>query len=487
MKLLLISDKECPALWDYYQPGRLKGVDMILSCGDLSSKYLSFLVTMGGMPLVYVHGNHDKTYDQNPPEGCDCAEDRILRVKGLRILGLGGSYLYSGGPHQYTERQMESRIRRLRFQLWRSGGVDIVYEADQAAVTEEEMAAAISLLQGRLDWNGWTEAEVAKEGDKRIRVQIPGVENAEEAIQQIGKTAQLSFADEAGNVLLTGDMVRNATKQVGAMEQNGPSAPYVALEFNDEGKQRFAAATASNIGKVIYIIMDEKVISAPVVQAAITDGQAVITGQFTGEGAEELASLIRAGSLPFNLNVIQMKNVGARLGADALSAGIRAGAIGIGLVLLFMLFAYKVLGLAADWALLIYMGLEVIALSVLHVTLTLPGIAGIVLSAGMAVDANVVIFERIKEELLQDKTLRSAVKNGFSRALPAILDGNVTTLIAAGVLFFLGSGTVKGFATTLMIGIIISMFTALVITRVIVKGLIYAGVHNPKYYGLRTK
>lgn len=126
MKLLLISDKECPALWDYYQPGRLKGVDMILSCGDLSSKYLSFLVTMGGMPLVYVHGNHDKTYDRNPPEGCDCAEDRILRVKGLRILGLGGSYLYSGGPHQYTERQMARRIRKLRFQLWRAGGVDLV-------------------------------------------------------------------------------------------------------------------------------------------------------------------------------------------------------------------------------------------------------------------------------------------------------------------------------------------------------------------------
>lgn len=126
MKLLLISDKECPALWDFYQPGRLKGVDMILSCGDLNAKYLSFLVTMGGMPLVYVHGNHDKTYDRNPPEGCDCAEDRILRVKGLRILGLGGSYLYSGGPHQYTERQMERRMRRLWFQLWRAGGVDIV-------------------------------------------------------------------------------------------------------------------------------------------------------------------------------------------------------------------------------------------------------------------------------------------------------------------------------------------------------------------------
>lgn len=378
-------------------------------------------------------------------------------------------------------------VSRIEQGLDLSGGVDIVYEADQATVTDAEMKAAISLLQGRLDWSGWTEAEVAKEGDKRIRVQIPGVANAEEAIQQIGQTAQLSFVDEAGNVLLTGDMVEDASKQVGAADANSPSQPYVSLKFNEEGKQRFAEATQNNIGKVIYIVMDEEVISAPVVQTAITDGQAMITGKFSGEEAEELASLIRAGSLPFNLNVIQMKNVGARLGADALSTGIKAGIIGIALVLIYMLFSYKLLGFAADWALIIYVGLEMVALSLFHVTLTLPGVAGIVLSVGMAVDANIVIFERIKEELVMGKTLRAAIKNGFQRATSAIIDGNVTTLIAAAVLFFLGSGTVKGFATTLMIGIIISMFTALVVTRVIVKGLMYAGVHNPKYYGLRLK
>lgn len=233
--------------------------------------------------------------------------------------------------------------------------------------------------------------------------------------------------------------------------------------------------------------MDNEVISAPTVQTAITNGQAMITGSFTAEGAEQLASLIRAGSLPFNLNVIQMKNVGARLGADALSTGIKAGIIGIALVLIYMLFAYKLLGFAADWALVIYIGLELVALSLFHVTLTLPGIAGIVLSVGMAVDANIVIFERVKEELVLGKSLRNALKAGFKRATPAILDGNVTTLIAAAVLFFLGSGTVKGFATTLMIGIVISMFTALFITRVIVNGLMYAGVQNPKYYGLRMK
>lgn len=368
-----------------------------------------------------------------------------------------------------------------------SGGVYIVYEADKEDVTAEEMQAAVSLIQGRMDWNGWTEAEVAQEGTNRIRVDIPGVENAEEAIREIGQTAQLSFVDETGKVLLTGDMVADATKQVGATQKGVNAEPYVALKFNDEGKQLFAEATAANIGKPIYIVMDGEVISAPMVQSAITTGEASITGNFTGESAEELASLIRAGSLPFNLNVIQMKNVGARLGADALATGVKAGAIGLALVLIFMLVVYKVLGFAADLALIIYVGLELILLNAFNITLTLPGIAGIILSVGMAVDANVVIFERLKEELVEGKTLRVAVKNGFSRALPAILDGNVTTLIAAVVLFFLGSGTVKGFATTLSMGIIISMFTALVITRLIVNGLMQGGCSNPKYYGMRSK
>lgn len=368
-----------------------------------------------------------------------------------------------------------------------SGGVYIVYEADQVDVTPEEMQAAVSLIQGRMDWNGWTEAEVAKEGDHRIRVDIPGVEDAEEAIREIGQTAQLSFVDQEGKVLLTGDMVENATKQVGATSSGGTAEPYIALEFNEEGTELFAEATKANIGKPIYIMMDGEIISAPIVQTSIMDGHASITGDFTGESAEELASLIRAGSLPFNLNVIQMKNVGARLGADALSSGILAGVVGMALVLVFMLAVYKLLGLAADIALVIYIGLELTLLSALGITLTLPGIAGIVLSIGMAVDANVVIFERLKEELIMGKTLRLAVKNGFSRAFPAILDGNVTTLIAAAVLFLLGSGTVKGFATTLIMGILISMFTALVVTRLIIQAMMHSGLYNPKYYGMRSK
>ncbi|MBR3993643.1 MAG: hypothetical protein IKI92_07275 [Anaerotignum sp.] len=220
----------------------------------------------------------------------------LLIAVGLGVL----SYRGIGEEGRFSVGQIEQGLDL-------KGGVDIVYEADRETVTDEEMTAAISLLQGRLDWNGWTEAEVAREGDKRIRVQIPGVENAEEAIQQIGQTAQLSFMDGSGNVLLTGDMVKMAEKQVGAVSEHSPSMPYVAIAFNEEGTKRFAEATQNNLNKIIYIVMDEEVISAPVVQTAITNGQAVITGQFTAEEAAELAALIRAGSLPFDLKVMQME------------------------------------------------------------------------------------------------------------------------------------------------------------------------------------
>ena len=395
-----------------------------------------------------------------------------LLIMLIVAVGLGAISYFGVGENKAMS------VNNIKQGLDLSGGVHIVYEAEKDTVTDDEMAAAISLIRGRLDWNNWTEAEVAQEGAKRMRVDIPGVENAEEAIAEIGQTAQLMFVDEEGNVLLTGDMVSRASKEVGALEQGGPSVPYVSLEFNEEGKELFAKATQDNLNKRILIVLDEEVVSAPTVNSAITDGKAMITGNFTPEDAEKTASLIRAGSLPFNLNVLQMKNVGAKLGANALSAGIKAGIIGIALVLIFMLVAYRMLGLAADWALIIYIGLELLALNLFKITLTLPGIAGIVLS---------IIFERIKEELNLGKTLRSSVKTGFSRALPAILDGNITTLIASVVLFWLGSGTVRGFAQTLIIGIIISMFTALVITRLIVNGFVGLGANNPKHYGLRAK
>ena len=378
-------------------------------------------------------------------------------------------------------------FRSIKQGLDLSGGVHIVYEADQESVTKEEMNSAISLIQGRLNRKGYTEAEVAQQGEKRIVVDIPGVANAEEAISEIGQTAMLYFVDMNNNVLLSGAQIADARKDVADVKGNGVPEPYVVLKFNEEGKEKFAEATTANVGKPIAIVLDDETISSPVVNSPITDGEASITGSFTAEEAEELASLIKAGSLPFKLNILEMNNVGARLGANALSTSLFAGAVGIVVVLLFMLLVYRMSGLAADLALIIYIGLEILVLSAFSVTLTLPGIAGIILSIGMAVDANIVIFERIREEIQKGKSLRSSIDLGFKSALPAILDGNITTLIAAGVLFYLGTGTIKGFAQTLMIGIVISMFTALVITRIIVKSLVGIGLNNPKFYSTKKK
>ena len=400
----------------------------------------------------------------------------VLLVLAVAVAVLGFLALFGAGANKKLS------YHDIKLGLDLSGGVAIVYQADKEDVTDDEMATAVSLIQHRLDRKGWSEAEAAQQGTNRIRVEIPGVADAEEAIKELGKTAQLQFMTADGNVVLTGADVVEARKEVGKTSQNGASEPYVALKFSDEGAKAFADATTNNIGKQIYIAMDNDVISAPTVNSAITDGECIITGNFTGESAEELASLIREGSMPFNLTVMEMNNIGARLGANAVSTSKTAAFVGILLVFIFMLFAYKMSGFAADWALGIYLSLEIIAISVLGITLTLPGIAGVILSVGMAVDANVIIFERIKEEVSKGKSMRIAVQAGFSRALPAILDGNVTTFIAALVLYFMGTGTIKGFAYTLMIGIVISMFTAIFITRLILKSLIGIGLNKPSLY-----
>lgn len=368
-----------------------------------------------------------------------------------------------------------------------SGGVSIVYQADKENVTDEEMRLATTLIQNRLDRKNWTEAEISRQGNNRIRVEIPGVADAESAIEELGKTAQLTFMDESGNVLLDGSMIEDAKKEVGSVSSDSGSQPYVALKFNEEGKQKFADATKNNIGKRILIVMDNDVISAPTVNSEITDGEAMITGGFTGDSAQELADLIKEGAMPFDLSVMEMNNIGARLGANAIETSLKSAVVGVALVLLFMLLVYRVGGFAADWALVIYMGLEVAVLSLFNVTLTLPGIAGVILSVGMAVDANVIIFERFKEEVSSGKTMRSAVKTSFSRALPAILDGNVTTLIAAAILYFMGTGTIKGFSITLIIGIVLSMFTAVVITRLIIMGIIGLGINKQSYFAVKPK
>ncbi len=365
------------------------------------------------------------------------------------------------------------------------GGVSIVYETDIENPTSEQMDSAIKLIRGRLDRKGYTEAEVAAQGTRRISVDIPGVEDAETAISDIGKTALLMFVDEAGEVLLTGNQVQDAFKQASSGQSGNAGGVEIALKFTPEGSVAFEEATGNNIGKVIYIMLDEAILSAPSVSQKISGGSAVITGSFTPQEAEELAALIRSGNLPFNLNVISMKNVGARLGLESLDSSLQAGLIGFALVLLFMLIFYRASGLVADIALFVFISLEIIVLSFFGITLTLPGIAGIILSVGMAVDANIIIFERIKEELSSGRSLRASVDAGFSRAFPAILDGNVTTLIAAAVLFWLGSGPIRGFAQTLSIGIVVSMFTALVISRLLLKSLTSLGLTNPALYAAK--
>lgn len=377
-------------------------------------------------------------------------------------------------------------IQNIKQGLDLAGGAYIVFEADKEAPTDEEMSTAVALIQDRLDRKGYTEAEAAKQGAKRIRVDIPGIEDVDTAVNEIGQTAQLSFATEDGQTVLTGTQVTNATKQVGSMSEGTAAEPYVALEFDAEGTKAFAEATRNNIGKKILIMLDKDVISAPTVNSAIEEGGAIITGSFTAQEAEELAALIRAGSLPFNLKVVDMKNIGAKLGADALSTSLLGGIIGVALVFVFMLVMYRISGFCADWALAIYICLELIVLSAFGVTLTLPGIAGFVLSIGMAVDANVIIFERTKEELKAGKSLRSSLDLGYKRAFSAILDGNVTTLISAAVLFWLGTGPIKGFAQTLAIGIVLSMFTALVVTRFIATNVLALGFKNLKLYGVNT-
>ena len=364
-----------------------------------------------------------------------------------------------------------------------AGGVSITYQAKEENPSEEDMADTIYKLQQRVQ-NYSTEAEVYKEGTNRINVDIPGVSDANAILEELGKPGSLIFVDEAGQTILNGNQVATAKPVI--TDENGIKKYMVDLTFTDDGKTVFADATTKNVGKRIAIIYDGKIYSNPVVNEPITQGQCQISGMTSYEEAETLASTIRIGSLSLELEERRSNVVGAKLGQEAISTSLKAGAIGFGIVAVFMIIVYLVPGLAAVIALSLYVGLILILLSAFSVTLTLPGVAGIILSIGMAVDANVIIFTRIKEEIGLGKTVQSAIKSGFNKALSAIIDGNVTTLIAAGVLFWRGSGTVKGFASTLAIGIVLSMITALFITKFILNALFNLGFQDPKFYGTKT-
>ena len=345
----------------------------------------------------------------------------------------------------------------------------------------EDMKDTVYKLQKRVETYS-TESSVYQEGNNRINIEIPGVSDANAILEELGKPGSLEFQNEAGETLVTGTDIKNA--QAGTYnDQMGNRQYVVELTLTDEGAEKFAKATSDNVGKTMPIVYDGQTISAPGVDEAITGGKAQIDNMESFEAAEELASTIRIGSLSLELEELHSKVVGAQLGEEAIATSLKAALIGLILVMVFMVAMYRAPGFTASLALVLYSALTVWALWIFDITLTLPGIAGIILSIGMAVDANVIIFARIREEIGAGKTVKSAIKIGYEKALSAILDGNITTLIAAVVLGVRGSGSVKGFAYTLGIGIVLSMFTALVVTRWLMRCFFALGIQDAKFYG----
>ena len=362
------------------------------------------------------------------------------------------------------------------------GGTHIVMQAEETQenpVTPEAMNQVVGIMQKRINEMGLTEPIIQREGTSRIIIELPGEKDPQKAIETIGKTAVLEFKDEEGNTALTGEDLRDAKEQ---MDQG--KNPVVALEFSDEGGDKFARLTEANIGRHIGIYLDGELLTNPVVNEAITGGRAVITGQRTLDEAKDLAILLRSGALPVKMSVMEVRTVGPSLGQDSKDKSVTAFTIGLTLVVLFMLGIYRMAGFVADVALLVYVLILLGILYMLSATLTLPSIAGIILSIGMAVDANVLIFERFKEEIASGKVLRLAVQAGFKRAFTTIFDANMTVIITSAILFFLGSGTVKGFAFTLGLGVAVSMFTAITVSRTLLMFLIDASwIHNPWWFG----
>ena len=414
----------------------------------------------------------------------------LLGLLGLLVvLGIFGFFGYDTLQKSKLvtdENGVTSQNGGIKLGLDLAGGVSITYQAKEENPSAEDMSDTQYKLQQRVQ-NYSSEAEVYQEGGNRINVDIPGVTDANKILEELGKPGSLQFYDENWNVVLEGTDVASAKAVIYKDQQTGNNNYEVALTFTDEGTKKFADVTAANVGKKIAIVYDNVMYSNPTVQQAITGGQASISGMTSYEEAENLASTIRIGSLSLELEELRSNVVGAKLGQEAITTSLKAGAIGFGIVCVFMIVVYLVPGLAASLALCLYVALMLILLAAFEVTLTLPGIAGIILSIGMAVDANVIIFTRIKEEIGLGKTVHSAIKTGFAKALSAIVDGNVTTLIAAAVLYWRGSGTVKGFATTLALGIVLSMFTALFVTKFTLNTLYNLGFQDQKFYGIRKE
>ncbi|SDB26722.1 protein translocase subunit SecD [Eubacterium oxidoreducens] len=361
-----------------------------------------------------------------------------------------------------------------------AGGVSITYEAVDGAPSSEDMADTIYKLQRRAESYS-TEASVYQQGDDRITIEIPGVSDANEVLEELGTPGSLEFQTPDGEAFLDGDDIADAQAASTGSDVND-SGYVVELTLTDEAAETFAEITGEYVGQQLPIVYDGETISSPTVQSQITGGTAQITGMDSYEEAEELASMIRIGSLSVELEEVQSEVVSAQLGSDAISTSLKAAAIGLAIVMILLIIFYAVPGVVAAIALALYTALVVSVINVFDVTLTLPGIAGIILSIGMAVDANVIIFARIREELAADHSVLVSIKSGFKKGLSAIVDGNITTLIAAAVLGARGSGSVRGFAATLAIGIVLSMFTALVISRILMLSFYGLGVKNERAY-----
>ena len=359
------------------------------------------------------------------------------------------------------------------------GGTHVVLQAvdtPELKVDDDAVNRSVKIIERRVNELGLTEPVIQRQGKDRIIVELPGVKDPDKAIAMLGRTALLEFKDVSGKTVLTGKDLKDAKAQISQGNQS-----VVGLEFSDEGGKKFADLTARNIGKPIAIVLDGEVLTNPVVQEAITGGRAQISGSRTMEEAEHLAILLRSGSLPVKIEVMENRTVGPTLGQDSKEKSIKAFGIGVIGVFVFMILFYRLSGIVACIALLLYVMMLLLVMRYLNATLTLPGIAGIILSIGMAVDANVLIFERFKEEIRNGKTLRSAMDAGFNRAFVTIFDSNVTTLMAAVILFYLGTGPIKGFAVTLAIGVILSMFSAITVTKFLLRFLISS---NPAFFGV---
>ena len=369
-----------------------------------------------------------------------------------------------------------------------AGGSVISFEATKANPTEAEMDIVEAIFNARLMNAGYTEARISRNGGQ-ITVEIPSVTNTDEAASLLGSTAKLTFRDADNNIVLDGATdIKNAEYQYGQVGSTASaSEAYVQLTLTTDAVSKFADATrkaaAESEGRnYISIVMDEQIISSPSVKEEINSETCVISGNFTPETAQQLANQIKSGQLPFELNTISRETIGAELGADALPTSMKAAAIGIILIMLFMIIMYRMCGVLASIAMAIYVGLIALVLGLLRVNLSLSGIAGIITSLGMAVDANVIIFERMKEELKLGKTIKASVESGFDKAFSAILDSNVTTIISCVVLYLSGIGTIRGFAVTLGLGVVISMFTAIVITKFLLKQLVRFNIKNRKLF-----